>query len=114
MTAGGPPPGWEKKVRLMQAIIDRAEAQRAVASLHGGPTLIHEQKLKIAYAHMAELMAMRPPVPVRTVQVAPRARAMFEDLERQITAEATRQRAIRTSNDNAVGASQQQGKRTHG
>lgn len=118
-----PPPGWVERVGWLLAIIDRAEAEIGVAALHGTPTLVAEQKRIVAYRQLDALMAQRPPLATRprrpmvkaTIQIPERARRMFAALEDQINVEATRQRALRTSNDNAASASpQQQGKQQHG
>ena len=116
-----PPPGWADKCRWLRAIVARAEEQIRMAALFGGPTLIAEQKRAVAYRNLDALMAMRPPVPMtRTVQtrgavrVSEQARRMFGELEMQINVEAARQRASRTSNDNAASASQQERVKAHG
>ncbi len=62
MVASQPPPGWSKKVRLLQAIIDRAEAKITVAALRGVDTTSPERTRALAYRQLEPLMAMRPPV----------------------------------------------------
>lgn len=117
-----PPPGWVEKVGWLRGIIDRAEAEIGVAALQCRPSLVADQKRMVAYRQLDALMAQRPPLATRprkpmikaTIQISERARRMFASLEEQINVEATRQRALRTSNDNAASASQQQGKTQHG
>lgn len=115
-----PPPGWAARVAWLRAIIDRAEAQILAAALHGGPTLVAEQKRMVAYRNLDALMAMRPkppPAPPRrsgTFEITIESRSMFVALEHQVNAEAARQRALRKSFDAASRAPQQARETQHG